>query len=95
MVPARPRYSSGYVVRRIPLARETAIVVLMEWGLDDLEASTAGRHAPARPDQVSSKAFNVLVFLTLSLALVALAFLCAEYHVSKLEQTLEAPAEVP
>jgi hypothetical protein len=68
----------------------------MEWGPDDLEASTAaGWRAPASLEQVSSKAFIALVFLTLALSLGALALLCAEYHVFRLEQTLEAPAGMP
>jgi hypothetical protein len=68
---------------------------MMEWELDEVEASAAGGRGPESLAQISSKAFNVIFLSALTLLLGGLAVLCAKYHVTRLEQTLEAPAEIP
>jgi hypothetical protein len=47
------------------------------------------------PEQIPSRLFKALVFLSLFLSLGAIALVCVEHHVTVLEQRLEAPAELP
>jgi hypothetical protein len=47
------------------------------------------------PEQIPSRRFTALVFVSLFLSLGAIALLCVEHHVTVLEQRLEVPAELP
>ena len=66
----------------------------MEWS--EVELMEKVSEADDRRDHESEApgASKLVVFLALAFLISVLALLCAEYHVSRLERTLDAPAEV-
>jgi hypothetical protein len=63
----------------------------MEWSEVELMEKTGEEMAP---DAEIPRASKLVVFLALAFLISVLALLCSEYHVSRLERTLDAPAEV-
>ena len=66
----------------------------MEWSEVELAENVPENEASRRLDPEAPGASKLVVFLALAFLISVLALLCAEYHVSRLERTLDAPAEV-
>jgi hypothetical protein len=66
----------------------------MEWSEVELAEKAPGNEDSRSVDAEAPGASKLVVFLALALLISVLALICAEYHVSRLERTLDAPAEV-
>jgi hypothetical protein len=80
-----------YGISCILVSAKKAIVVAMEWTELELLEKTGEEMGP--PAEIP-RASKLVVFLALAFLISVLALLCAEYHVSRLERTLDTPAEV-
>ena len=66
----------------------------MEWSEVELAEKVSGEDDSRDLEAAAPGASKLVVFLALAFLISVLALLCAEYHVSRLERTLDAPAEV-